>query len=276
MRSLVCSLVLVVACTSAPQAPTSVTVTQPQPTTTTSVPSTVPCVGGPPPFQSDGQAGSSPDRASDATILFGVEWETHPECERVVLTLSTEEGAPAVRATSFTSSLLRPSGVLRVVLSDEVRTSNLADQLIGAELVRRVVVVRSLSGPLFVDLHLGQPAFARVQSRDGPGRILIDLRPGGTPYVRSPLTSESLVVVEPAADTVSYPFSITGYVLGDDREVVEASVTSLADGSSVRVDGALPTEDDVWRSFSILVPEGPTGRLTVDVDGELSFPLVAG
>lgn len=275
MHRLLAVVLLVAACTPAPTPTTTITTI----TTTTSATSEVgevpACLQGTGPYQQEGNAGATSSRQSDATVLFGVDWQVYDECEQLVLRLSTTEGAPPVRSPGMTSFFLRDAGVVRIVLGDSVTDTNLAEQLVDTALIERLYVVRSLTGPLFVDLHLAAPAFVRVTTVDGPGRIVVDLQPGGPPFARRPLRSDDVVVVEPADPALAYPFSVTGYVrTRNDR--VTATITSLSDGSTVSATGIVPTQDDAWGSFGLLFQQGPTGRVLVDVAGVVDFEATAG
>ncbi len=264
-------LLVAAACTQEPVVSESTTTTTGE-TTTTGAQTEV-CLTGSEPFSPEGALGAFPASGADAALVTRIHWQEFPACERLEIELGTAGGAPALESPAIAGFFIRDAGVLRVTLGSRVEQSHVSDQVIGTKLVDRVFVVRSLDGTVFVDIHLAAPALARVSSGRGPGRALVDLRPGGGAYTNPALATPAVVVVEPAGGAVTFPFSVGGYVRGD-IPLIEATLTS---GSGETSETSVPpaTDEDLWRSFVVLFPNGPTGAVTLDLNGLTAVQLDA-
>lgn len=285
MRGAVCGLILMLTACAPASDHEPVPTTEPPPdpaTTTTTAPTTTEATGEQPeclddatPFQQDGNVGTLFNDTSDAGILARIQWEQHSGCERLVIEFATAEGAPAVEPPTVGSFFIREAGVLRMTLGQPVVATAVAEQLVQSALVDRVFVVRTLDGGLFVDVHLAQAAFARMTTATGPARTLIDLQPGGPDYPASARRSGDVIVVEPVQSTLSYPFSVTGY-LRTGAEEAEGTVVSLGDGETATAAGTVGDQSTTWGAFVILFPDGPSGRISVNVAGAVTFEALAG
>lgn len=265
------------ACTTGP-APVSTTLHLPATTTTASPPASTPptvtgstpCDRGETPLVATGNVGRVESSATDAAALRTIRWREYPLCERFEVEFASAEGAPAVRPPTVSGTLVPESGLLRVALGAPVATSPIADQSVETDLVRRIYVVRDLDGSLFLDLHLATAVVARVSSRAGPARLVIDLSPTGGPSDTRPVVTSDLVVTEPTGGNVRYPLTVFGYRRGGATEV-EATITR-ADGSTVSASGVAAPHDDVWGAFVLLFPDGPKGAAVLEI-GDVSVPL---
>lgn len=275
-------LVLTAACTPSPRPPgttpatstTSAATTAPPATTATTraAPAAV-CLAGEGEFVANGTVGNLDRPAGDARLVQQLGWDTHQGCERFVVAFGTEDGAPAVAPPSVAATLRRQPGVLRLSLGPEVVGSVVADQLVESELVSRVYVVRALDGSLFLDLHLAEPAEARVEVASSPARVLVDLRPGGPRFAAPPTASNNVVVVEPLPGSISYPFSALGYVRTGENSItgsVRQGGETVAEASS-----PLAEQSDTWGAFVLLFPSGPAGSSVLMV-ADVEIPLVVG
>jgi hypothetical protein len=218
-----------------------------------------------------GTVGNLDRPAGDARLVQQLAWETHQGCERFVVAFGTEDGAPAVAPPSVAATLRRQPGVLRLSLGPEVVGSVVADQLVESELASRIYVVRALDGTLFLDLHLAEPAEARVELASSPARLLVDLRPGGPRFAAPASASTNVVVVEPLPGTVSYPFSALGYVRTGENSItgeVRQGAETVAEASS-----PLAEQSDTWGAFVLLFPSGPPGPSVLTV-ADVEVPLV--
>lgn len=278
MRRALLVLLLLAACTPAADGgpSTAPTTTAPTSTSPTTAPGTDPvCLQGDRPFATSGNAGTAVRSESDARRLGTVTWELHPECERVVLGFTTGSGAPSVDPPGMASAFVRESGVVRVSLGSEIEATAIDEQLVEGVLVDRVFVVREPGGDRFVDIHLSRPAFARVGVAGGPGRILVDVRPGGPDYAVEPIRDAGLLVVEYPAGTTAYPFSVSGYVTGRDPGPVEATLSSEG-ADPVPLRARVTETGRGWRQFVLLVPDGPTGEVTLTLEERIPVRLNAG
>lgn len=223
-----------------------------------------PCLAGDAPFVEDGSAGVLTSSSAEMAAVGGVSWRDYGGCERLIIEYQTTEGAPAVDPPTVATLLIRASGVLRLNLDETVTTSRFQEQQVDTDLVDGVFAVRTPSGATFVDIHLADAVVARVANVSGPGRTIVDLRRGGTPYGGTPTRAGNIIVVEPLLGDVSYPFSVSGYALTDDDEITATLV-----GGTASIEASAPISDhyDTWGSFTLLFPDGPDGPITVDLGG---------
>ena len=269
MRWLALMVLILAACTQTPvvEEPTTSTAAA---TSTTGNQAEV-CLTGSEPFSADGGIGAFPASGADAALIARIHWQKFAACERLEIELGTAGGAPALESPAIAGFFIRSAGVLRVTLGSRVESSHVSDQVIDSKLIDRVFVVRSLDGTVFVDIHLAAPALARVSAGRGPGRALVDLRPGGGAYSTPALATPAVVVVEPAGGVVSYPFSVGGYVRGA-ISLIEATLTNGA-GDTASASGPPAGDPDLWRSFVVLFPNGPPGSVVLDLNGLTAVEL---
>ena len=224
-----------------------------------------PCLTPEPPFGNEGQIGSYYPTGSDSALLATVDWQPWAECERFLFSLASPEGAPTLVPPSAVLISFAERGVIRLQMGPEVNTSAVAYQLINTQLVDRLYVVKSPDGGLIVDLHLAEPAAARVIPRSAPATLTVDLRPGGAPFFHRPIiTSRAVLFLPSGREAIHYPFAVSGYLRPGTEEPV-ATLTG-ADGSATEARFPLANVDDVWSSFVAVFPEGPNGWATLQVE----------
>lgn len=279
MRPLASLVVLCAACslgTPSPtgQAPTAVT-------QTTASTTTIPARGGPTPvcsteeplFTGDGNAGSAGSSGSDAARLVRVTWTTGSECDRIVFEFASEAGAPAVDPPSASGVMLRRFGVLRVSLGAGLIDTDLFDHEIGTKLVERLYVVSDQAGGLYIDIHLGAAALVRLSGDRAPSRIVVDVTPGGGPYLATPLQLEDLVILDPTGTEVGSPLVVTGY-----SRLPQTPTANLlmSDGTTLSVPGTGANQEGPWKAFAYLFGNVLPGGATLEIGGTevLSFTVL--
>lgn len=230
------------------------------------------CDDGPRPFVASGNAGAVPRGQTDARRVDTIRWATDEGCTRIEIGVVTATGAPAVDPPGIASAFLRDVGLLRITVGDEVGTSTISTQAVDG-LADRVFVVSAPDGGMFIDVHLAEPAFARVDAATAPGRIVVELRAGGPGYGSSPIIGEDLVVVDRPLGAATYPFSVSGYVRSG-----TGSVDALleVEGETVRLEAPHGPTETTWGSFVILVPDGPVGDATLTIEERATIELVTG
>jgi hypothetical protein len=263
------------ACLGSSPGPTTGTATTPGDATTTSTTGAAgettipvpaendPCVTGERPFTQDGPMEAVGETQTDSDLVAEVSWTVFPSCEQVSISFVTAERAPAVDPPEVEPVFLRSGGVVRLIASEAVSGSALADQVIGTALVERVFVARNREGRVLVDVHLAGPAFVRVAPRSRQSQIVIDLIPGGPDYPSPSTSGDTTVVAAVTSPAMRYPLTVSGYVMGDgDR--VEATLSG-PDGSTTTVDTPVDAPEPLWRTFDVVFPSGPTGAVTIEV-----------
>ncbi|MGH8875238.1 MAG: hypothetical protein ACRDVM_08320 [Acidimicrobiia bacterium] len=279
MRAIAMVLMLVVACTSVSQPPTpspttapATKLTSPPPTTTgTTLPSPA-CLAGDRPFGSVGRLGEGGLADSDSGVIADLLWELHGRCERLVVEFATADGAPAFRPPTTQGELVRGIGVVRVAFGEPVSDTAVADRLVEGRLLERAFVVRAEDGRLVLDLHLADPALARVHTSSSPAQVMIDLRPGGDPYPGGPLVGAEVVLTSPSGGRTAYPLEVAGYArtrFGEVRAILE--------GDDGRTEVSAPVADrtGAWGAFRLLIETGPTGAVELSIDdGGDTSPIV--
>lgn len=220
-----------------------------------------PCLEGA--FTEDGPIAVMGDEEGDATRVASLRWAAHPGCERVVIDLATEGGSPATRVGSVQAEVRRDLGIVRLTLADEIRSTSVADAAFDGELAGRAFVVRSPDRSLYVDLHLGAPSLVRAFILTPPARVVVDLRPGGSPLPPEAARADLVVLVTPRQGPLSYPLEVLGY-----SRTFEANVVLR-----VRKAGVLEVEEittaadyiETWGEFGFLLEEGPEPPVTLFV-----------
>lgn len=265
------------ACTFADSAPTTALLesagtssTSPAPTTTAPpepepVAGVGPCAVDSTPFTETGTIGSGGAARSDAAVIESFEWETHDDCERLRMSFSTPEGAPAVATPIVGAEFIRHVGVLRVEFAGGITEAAVVEQLVDTPLIDRVSVFSSVAGNLVADLHLAAPAFARILTEDSPATLLIDLVPGGDDYAAAPVRQADMVVLGPDPAAAGYPITITGYADSSSFESLTGRLEA-ADGSVVVGTSAVADNPRGWGGFAMVFPDGPAGDVTITID----------
>ncbi len=119
----------------------------------------------------------------------------------------------------------------------------------------------------FIDVHLREPAEAHVTALESPARVVVDLRSVSGLLLTAPATSDRVVVLKPRAGEAAYPLEVVGYARTFEANVV---VRLVQDGQQVHESFTTATAwVDAWGHFTLTVPEGPSGRVTLHV-GEYS------
>ena len=228
-------------------------------------------------FSEGGGIANAEEDASDATSLGQLSWDATDQCETFQLEFVTNEGAPATTVPTVRVDHLESFQVLRVRL--DIQGTVITDQLVETPLVDRLYVVRALDGGMFVDLHLNEPAAARVRIQSSPARLSIDLRPGLVDFVGGAAIDELVVVVSPSEGQAIDPFTqIMGYA-----RTFEANVQFIATQSDAVVARANTTAADyleTWGEFrgEILLPQGELSLFIGDEspeDGSLQGVTIA-
>lgn len=206
---------------------------------------------------------------SDAVTLGFISWvDTSDGCERFTLTFQSAEGAPAAAAPTVRAEFLDSIPVLRLWIgsSDAV----ISDQAVETELVDRLFAVKSLTGNMFVDLHLTGPVRARLSAADGPARVDLELLPGIIGLSAVPEMSDHLIVVRPYNGSTSQaPILVAGYARGFGAGVLVIA-TAGAEILYERTVPAAPVEFG-WAEFRAVV-DIPSGPILLFVGEDLPGP----
>lgn len=194
--------------------------------------------------------------ASDSGTIGTVSWAEEDECETFSIEFQTSEGAPATTPPSAVVSHLETFQVLRVRLSD-VDATVVTDQLVETTLVDRIYIVKALEGGMFVDLHLTEPAQARLEAESSPARLILILKPGLVPITGFSSIAERVVVTTPPSGVVVDPLlTVTGYT-----RTFEGNVEFIAtSGNEVLFERSTTAADwsETWGEFRapLSLPEG--------------------
>lgn len=239
------------------------TLTSAPPGPTSTLPPVVECPG-----VGDFEEGSGiadvPSEGSDSRKIGRISWETNDQCETVHIDFETSEGAPATTVPEIQVNHLESFQVLRVSL--DVEATVVTDQLVETSLVDRLFVVRSLSGGMFLDLHLAAPAAVRVSTSSSPARLSLELRPGIVPFVGESAVGENVVLTSPVAGSV---VDVTTQLFGYSR-TFEANVLVIATqaGEVVAETDTLAADYlETWGEYRVLV-DLPPGEVSVFVGEE--------
>jgi hypothetical protein len=265
------------ACTVADPAPTTARLDPAGTSTTTATPTTIPspepepvggvgpCADDSTPFTETGTIGSGGSARSDAAVIDSFQWETHDDCERLRISFSTPEGAPAVATPSVGAEFLRHVGVVRVEFAVGVTEAAVVDQLVDTQLIDRVTVFSSAAGTLVADIHLAAPAFSRILTEDSPAALVVDLVPGGDDYVSAPVRQSDMVVLGPDPAAAGYPITITGYADSSSFERLTGQLEA-ADGSVILGTSAVADNPRGWGGFAMVFPDGPSWDVIIIIE----------
>lgn len=210
--------------------------------------------------------------ASDSGTIGTISWTEEDDCESFSLEFQTSEGAPATTPPSAVVSHLETFQVVRIRLSD-VNATVVTDQLVETTLVDRIYVVRSLEPGMFVDLHLREPAQARLEAESSPARLVLTMKPGLVPITGFSTTAERVVVTTPPSGVVVDPLlTVTGYA-----RTFEARVEFIAtSGDDVLFERSTTAADsaETWGEFRapLSLPQGGMSLLVGETnpqDGSL-------
>jgi hypothetical protein len=268
MRKIAVSLLtlVVAACTnggadstSSPDMTTSTTTTGP----TSTLPPVIECPGVGD-FEEGGGIAEIPGEGSDSRSLGRISWETNDQCETFHIDFETSEGAPATTVPAIRVDHLESFQVVRIDL--DVDGTLVTDQLVETGLVDRLYVVRALSGDMFVDLHLAEPAAVRVQVFSSPARLSLELRPGVVPFAgRSTLGQDIVLTSPPGGADVDPNVQLIGYA-----RTFEANVLAVVTQGGDVVTEATTTAADsafTWGEYRLALTL-PPGAVTVFLGDE--------
>jgi hypothetical protein len=147
----------------------------------------------------------------DADTVLAVRYGVHEGYERVVLDLGTGE-EPAETVPEWTLASSANEGLLRVTLPSMSRT-DVSDGPLGDGMLESFYVVRAPEGGMFVDVFARKAFAYRVLELSDPARLVVDLKPTGSPLnTPLPAVGGKTVVVEPRAEArVGDPLTVCGY-----------------------------------------------------------------
>ncbi len=248
-------------------------ITTPTPTTTPSISSIAPTSTLPPVIECPGvgdfeEGGGIADVAgegSDSRTLGRISWDTSDQCETFHFDFETAEGAPATVLPDIRVDHLESFQVVRINV--DVGDTVITDQLVETNLVDRLFVVRSLSGEMFVDLHLSAPAAVRAAISSSPARLSLDLRPGFVEFSGRAAIGDRIVLTSPVAGALVDPgVQLLGYA-----RTFEANVMAVVTQGGEVVTEANATAADyleTWGEYRLRL-ELPPGDVSVFV-GEAS------
>lgn len=205
--------------------------------------------------------------ASDSRRLGRISWESSDLCETFQFDFETSEGAPATSLPDIEVDHLDSFQVVRI--SMDIDSAVIADQLVETNLVDRLYVVRSLSGAMFVDLHLADPAAVRASSSSSPARLTLELRPGFVPFSGESAVDDRVVLTSPTQESeadVSTQF--LGYARTFEANVV--AIVTQDDSVVAEVDTTAADSLETWGEFrfDLTLPPGPVSVFVGDVDAD--------
>ena len=229
---------------------------------------TPPCLAGDVAFVRDGVVTTLGDDTGDATQVASVRWAAHDGCERLVVDVLTDTGAPASGIGRTVVESTATSGVVRAALPAAVTGTAIADTLFEGALAERVFVVRGAAGNLTVEVHTNPRSAVEVRALvvPEPARLVIDLRPApaaAPPPVASPSFSDRVVLTTPAPGPAGYPLTVAGYARTSEATVV----ARLLSGDTVVAERVATAADwlETWGTFSLSFADGPSGPLVLFV-----------
>jgi hypothetical protein len=260
-------VLLLAACTTQGSAPPetvrATSTTEPGPTST--LPPVIECPGVGD-FEEGGGIAEVQSEGSDSRTIGRITWEISDQCEAFHIDFETSEGAPATTVPAIRVDHLESFQVVRINM--DVVGTFVTDQLVETNLVERLYVVRSLTGEMFVDLHLTQPAAVRASVSSSPARLSLDLRPGFVPFMGTSAVSDNVVLTSPTArGSVDPAVQLLGYA-----RTSEANVLALAtQGGDVVAEANTTAADslETWGEYRIQI-DLPAGENSVFVGEEAS------
>lgn len=239
------------------------------------------CAEGDVPFTSEGQmdigvleGDRAPAVDSDSATLSTLTWESDGTCDRLRISFTTADGAPAVSPPAARGTFNREAGVLRVELGASVARTSWSTYRIDTPIVDIAYVVRRLEGNLMVDVHLAAPAFARMTTDSGPASLVLDVQRGGEPYPTVPVVGSDAIVVSPTGGVKPYPVTVDGYIQTDQGSL--PGLIAGTDGTRAGTTSAINTDPVAWEAFVMVFPTGPTGTVVATVgDGAAQATFIA-
>jgi hypothetical protein len=258
-----CSPTTATTTTVPPAVPTSSVST----TTTTVVDADVDvCLRGDLAFGSSGLIGAVGDDEGDATQITGIRWDGAPNCERITIGFTNDNGAPATTLGPTAVSIIAFAGIVRVVFPPETTATAVADTLFDGDLVDRAFVVRGLADGLTLDIQaaVGVPVRARAFTTTSPSTLVIDIARGPDGAERAGISSsQTAVVITPVRGPNLYPLTVEGYAAPGLRAVHLIIGTNEDDTLDRAI--ALEGRPDAWQAIRTDLPDGPSGHTTLFV-----------
>lgn len=262
------------ACVSSPVSTPSTSATPTPTSTATSAPRASSCGTGEA-FSEDGELLALESSDGDATRVSGLTGIQDQDCDRFIISLSTDAGAPATSVGRTRVVFLRDLGVVRIFLPD-VADTNITDGIFELPLIDRAYVVRSVDGSLYIDAHLGAAALARSVVTQSPAQVVVELDPGGPDLAPAAARSDLVVVLAPREGKAEYPLTVTGY-----SRTFEANVViSLFKGNAISELRVTTATDylGAWGEFTVTLDSGAQGTLQLvvgdDTDQDVTISLV--
>jgi hypothetical protein len=202
---------------------------------------------------------------SDSRMIGRISWEASDRCERFHIDFATSEGAPATVVPEIRVDHLESFQVVRV--SMDIESTVITDQLVETAMVERLFVVRSLSGGMFLDLHLAAPAAVRAAVSSSPAQLTLDLRPGFVPFEGEATIGDGIVLTSPAPRTGLDPnVQFLGYARTSDGSV---SLVATQNGAVVAETGGTTADHvETWGEYRIgaTLPAGPVSVVLGEPD----------
>lgn len=191
-----------------------------------------------------------------STNVAAVRFAASRDTERIVIALGPG-GAGHVGA-----EFLRDLGIVRIHLTSATSTA-VTDTVLNGRLAGPVYVVRAPDRSLYVDIHLWTPVFARALVLDAPGRVVVDVTPGGPPLPQPATRARNVVVLLPRSGPATYPVHVFGYA-----RTFEANVIAYVEhpGPPPAVVTTMAADwSETWGEFSLVIPRGAPGAATLFV-----------
>lgn len=215
-------------------------------------------------FEEGGGIADLTGEGSDSRSLGQISWETSDQCETFHFDFETSEGAPATAVPEIHVDHLESFQVIRINV--DVQGSIVTDQLVETALVDRLYVVRSLSGGMFVDLHLARPAAARASVSSSPARLSLELRPGFVPFEGRSTVDDTVVLTSPpGGSTVDGNIQLLGYARTSDAHVL--TVATRGGEVVAEADTTAAGDQETWGEYRIEL-QLPPGEVSVFVGEE--------
>jgi len=278
-------LLVLSACSSSSDATSTTTLppTTLPPTTITAAPGPTeaepelpPCLTGETPFVADGIVAATNRDRGDAATVAALHLDTYEAagaigsgCERFIVDLSTEAGAPATLAGQTRIEVLADPGIIRFTLPPAIRSTAVANTTFEGDFVDRAYVVETADGGLIIDVHLRNPALVRAFADSSPARFVLDARAGEQAPAGQPTVTNRAVVIDPVVSEAGYPLTVAGYVRTPAPEIP----VTLHTGSDVIATTTVRGLDYPWRAFEVTFDDGPSGVVKVTV-GDAEVGLV--
>lgn len=218
-------------------------------------------------YAGDGQLNIEQSGAHDALRLTGLRWAAHEGCERFVIDLALPNNSPATSPGPVSATWDRDLGVLSVELGGVLSVApDSTDADVPGDLLDRVYVVRGgepSENRVLVQMHLQDAAEAAVFLLSEPARVVVDLRPGGTPVPPFTAHGSAVVLRAPREGAASYPLTVNGYTRGFEANAV---VRLVQDGVVVFEEATTANDwTEMWGWFELTVNNGPVGPVELQV-----------